>query len=181
MSTYPPISDGQIISVGLLRAITGTEVVKAANTDRASTTTLVDDPELVAYLEPNAVYKVAFSLMVAGRNSVAGDLGGNFKTEWSTPPGSTGLKSVFGPGSAQPNTANADGVAPRIGVHVFDTDMTYALVRNSTASLLVVREWCDELTTTAAGMLSLAWAQGDAHATATRIAAGSSLSYRRIG
>lgn len=181
MSTYPSIAAGQTITAGLLTGLVGNEVVKQANTDRSNTTTLVNDPELAVVLEANAVYKVEFDLLVSGRNSVTGSLGGDFKTEWSTPAGSTGLKSVFGPGSGQPTQANADGTPPRYGVHVFDTDMTYSMVRNSTASLVVVREWCDQFVTTGSGTLSIAWAQGVAHATATRIAAGSVLRYRRIG
>lgn len=181
MSTYPSIAAGQIITAGLLTKMVGTEVVKQANTDRANTTTLVNDPELAVTLEAGAVYKVEFDLLVSGRNSVTGSLGGDFKTEWSTPPGSTGLKSVFGPASGQPTQANADGVLARYGVHVFDTDMVYSMVRNGTGNLVVVREWCDQLVTSVSGTLAIAWGQGVAHATATRIAAGSVLRYRRIG
>lgn len=180
MSTYPSIAAGQIITAGLLQGLVGTEIVKQANTDRASTTTLVNDPELAVTLGIG-VYKVEFDLLVSGRNSVTGSLGGDFKSEWSVPAGATGLKSVFGPGSGQATQANADGTAPRMGVHVFDTDMTYSMVRNSTASLVVVREWCDQLVVSTAGTLAIAWAQGVSHATATRIAAGSVLRYRRIG
>lgn len=175
MSTWPPIAAGQSITAGLLTSMLVEEIVKQGDTDRASTTTQLIDPELQMAMVANAVYHVEFFIYAGA--STAGD----FQTTWQVPSGATGLKNVHGPGSGATANSSADNQTARLGVHGFGTNCLYNGSRNGTA--LYVRVYESGIVTTAgsAGTCGLLWAQGTSDATATRVAAGSIMRVKRIG
>lgn len=143
---------------------------KAAATDRTSTTTLADDPDLTMQLAASAVYVVEFGLFVG-----SGD--GLIKTAWTVPSGATGLKGGHGPGSAA-TAAGADNISGRFGSHNFGTTLTYGR-RDLFSNLLYAIESGTVITTTA-GTLALAWAQSASNATPARMGLGSWMRVTRI-
>lgn len=175
MSTYPPIAAGQRITAGLLTSMLPIEVVKQAHTDRTNTTVLTLDPELQMTLAANATYFVEFFVLAGG--STTGDL----KTNWQTPAGASGLKSVEGPATGSTANSNADNSTVRIGVHGFDTDIAYNALRNGTGLLFRVYEHAVVTTAGTAGVCGLRWSQNAVDATnATRVAAGSFMRVKRV-
>ena len=178
MSRYPTIYAGQRLTGSLLRSMMPDIVTKEANEDRASTTTLTNDTDLVATLEANARYHVTFLIHFAALDAA------QFQTAWTVPSGSSGVRSAAGAawtlaGGAATAQA-ADGGYHRSGVHAFTTAVRYGS-RNSASNQCVCVEEAYVTTSSTAGTLALQWAQAVSNATATRVAAGSSLHVRRIG
>lgn len=176
-SIYPSPLAGQRVTAALLQAMLPTIIVKTASTDRSSTTTLADDPELTTTLAANAIYFVEFFLFFAGNL-------GDMKTAWTVPSGATGNRSAIGPGSnADGGTSNAmDNISGRFGVHGYSTTVAYGgRTTGSTASLS--QEAAIEtslMTTTNAGTCAIQWAQVTSNANATRMASGSLCRITRI-
>lgn len=169
---YPTWLAGQTVTAALLSSMLPLEAYKTGNTDRLSTTTFVDDPDLTFDLEANAVYFVEFFLLMGA--TTAADI----KTSWTVPSGAAGLKSVIGPGSAAVD-ANADNISMRTGVHGFTTQINYSGVRNATASLFRGYEHAI-VTTFAAGTCAIRWAQVASDAAASRMSAGSYARAKRV-
>ncbi|MEU3095500.1 hypothetical protein ABZ690_11945 [Streptomyces sp. NPDC006967] len=170
MARYPEIYTAQRITAGLLQSMLPQFALKPSDTNRASTTTLADDPDLQIELEANATYRVEFyigysSLAVAG-----------FKTAWTTPSGATGLRSCWGAGTSPTSTTLPTGDG-RWGIHGMTTAAEYG-TRNSTNQAMA---WeTGEVTTTSAGTLALQWAQVTSDASETRVAARSYLRVERL-
>lgn len=169
MSIYPNFTAGQKLTAALLAAGQSMIVYKTANTDRASTTTLTDDPELTFSLAAGAVYIVEFYLHSA---AITGAL---FTTAWTVPSGATGNRSAHGLAStvADTSAAPAGGGAgsARAGVHGYATTVSYGNRNSGTNQVLCLEE--SLITTSSAGTCALKWAQSASNATATRLAAGS--------
>lgn len=174
MAKYPVINAGQRMNAEMLRSMLPEYVRKTSDTDRASTTTLADDPDLTVELEASAVYFVEFILLLGG--VAAADI----KTAWTTPSGSSGFKAVIGPASNAATNSAADSATMRVGVHGFATPVEYSALRDGTGLLFGVQER-GEVTTTSAGTLALQWAQVTSNATASRVSDGSLLRVARIG
>lgn len=178
MSQYPSIYAGQRITGTLLRSMMPDIITKEANEDRAATTTLTNDTDLVATLEANARYHVTFYIHFAAID------GAQIQTAWTVPTGSSGVRSAAGAawtlaGGAATVQA-ADGGYHRSGVHAFSTAVRYG-TRNNAANQCVAQEEAYITTSSTAGTLALQWAQAVSNASATRVAAGSSLHIQRIG
>ncbi|MFE7973014.1 hypothetical protein [Streptomyces shenzhenensis] len=173
MSRYPTIYAGQRITGTLLQSTIADEYYKVTNTDRTSTTTFADDPDLTTTLEANAVYRVAFYLHYAAM-AAAG-----FKTLWTVPAGASGNRSAIGPeqGVTLALTSGSGGTG-RLGVHAYATTVTYGTRDHATNQAWALEE--SIITTSSAGTLAVQWAQATSNATATRLAAGSSLVVRRL-
>lgn len=173
MAQYPTIAAGQRITAALLRSMMDDFVVKASNTERTSTTTLADDPELVTdTLVSGATYWIQF-LMGCSANTT-----GDIKFAWNVPSGSTGLRRSNGPGSTA-SDSDADNVAGRFGIHGFTTAIPYSGVRNSANQFWVREEGL--VTVGTAGTAAIQWAQNTSTATlASRVASGSLLFWRRL-
>lgn len=173
MALYPTITAGQRITAGLLRSMLEDFIVKPSSTDRASTTSFADDPDLTYAVAANTVWYVRFVLHAAAL--AAADI----KTDWTVPSGVSGNRAVLGPGSTAADSA-ADNIAMRAGVHGFGTSILYNGVRNS-ASLhfLIVEEAVVEVGATA-GSIAIRWAQGTSDATATQVRAGSFMEVKRL-
>jgi len=171
MSRYPEITAGTRLRASILQAMIPQIILKAAHTDRASTTTVTDDPELQITLA-EGVYFVEIFLLLGG------NLNGDIKTAWGTTGTMSGLKSVIGP-SSNANNSGADQITMRAGVHGLGTEIIYSGVRDATANLFRVYEH-SVVTVAAAGVLSLQWAQVSSVVTASRVAAGSLMRVTQI-
>jgi hypothetical protein len=144
-------------------------IVKPANTSRASTTTLADDPDLVVALEANATYLV--EMHIAAISGTTEDI----KTAWTVPTGASGSKYVIGPGSASDGTDSSSNA--RWGGSAFVTSITYG-ARTGGFSFNFY-EWAI-VTTGVAGNVTFQWAQAVSGATAAQILINSYISARRL-
>lgn len=138
---------------------------KAAHTDRPSTTTLTDDPDLTMPLDANAVYVVEFHLHYAATDTA------RFRTAWTVPASAVGTRSSVGPDQGVILSSTSAGGAGRWGVHNFGTTATYG-TRDSATNQCAAMEEATVITTTA-GTCALQWSQVTSSATATRLAQGS--------
>ncbi|MEV3857720.1 hypothetical protein AB0J38_25770 [Streptomyces sp. NPDC050095] len=172
MAQYPTIPAGTRITGGLLTSMLPQVMWKAANTDRAATTTFADDPDLTVALEANATYHVLFYLHYGALDAA------RLKTMWNTPAGSTGLKSAMGPDQGVILSGTSSGGTGRWGVHAFTTAVTYGTRDNNANQCAAIEE--GTVFTTSAGTLALQWAQATSNATASRMGAGSTLTVRRL-
>lgn len=152
---------------------------KPANTDRNSTTTFADDPDLACPLDANAVYRVEFWLHYAAIDQVSSSPAGRFKSMWSVPAGWTGNRSAVGADQGTVLSSTSSGGQGRWGVHNFSTACTYGDRDSSTNQALALEEGI--VTTTTAGSITLQWAQAVSNAANTRLAQGSTLCVTRIG
>ncbi len=172
MSVYPAWLAGMEITAERLREGIINHVLKAASTDRASTTTLTIDPDLQFAALANVTYWVRFYCWFAAITA------GEVMTDWTVPSGVTGNRSVSGLGSGATSTA-ADDALMRGGVHAYTTDIAYGSRNNAANHFLVVEESIVEVGATA-GTIGLNWAQAASSATATQLRSGSALFYKRI-
>ena len=180
MSRYPEILAGQRGTAALLKSMLPMTAYKSGNTDRASTTTLTDDPDLSLPLEANARYMVEFYLFYGGGYNADSATDGDFTTNWNVPSDATGLKGVFGPGTDAAQDTGADNVTTmRSGSHGLTTSISYACVRNDTTLLSFAYEAGHVITITA-GSCTLQWAQESSSATAARLGHDSFMRVTRI-
>lgn len=172
MSQYPAIYAGQRITAALLTSMEPFNLWKTANTDRTATTTLADDPDLTVSLDANATYRVIFRLHYAATDAT------RFKTAWTVPSGTTGNRTAVGPDQGAILSGTSSGGQGRWGVHNFTTSVTYGTRDSASNQCSAVEEAI--LITTSTGTLAIQWAQATSGATATRLAAGSSLYVQRL-
>jgi hypothetical protein len=172
MSRYPTIYAGQRITGTLLQSTMPDMIQKLVNTDRASTTTLADDPDLVASVEANARYYIEFDLWYAATNA-----SGGIKTAWTVPSGVTGNRSALG--LADSVSSSIPEGSGRFGVHALTTAVSYG-DRASSTNLLVARETALLTTSSTAGTVALQWAQNVSDAANCRMAAGSVMRVTRL-
>ncbi|MFG2352572.1 hypothetical protein [Streptomyces sp. NPDC048521] len=151
---------------------------KPSDTNRASTTTFTDDPDLTMPLDANAVFRVKFELNYTAIDQVSGSAAGRFKTAWTTPAGATGVRSAVGADQGTVLSSTSSGGQGRWGVHNFTTAATYG-DRDSTVNQVFAME-SGTVFTTSAGTVALQWAQAVANASATRLAAGSFMRVTRL-
>lgn len=171
MSRFPSLYGGQRPTADLLLSALPDIYYKVGNTDRAATTTMADDPDLTTTLEANAVYQVEFRLHFAALDAA------RFQTQWTVPGGATGNRSAVGPDQGVILSASAGGQG-RLGVHAYATACIYGTRNHATNQCWALEE--SIVTTSSAGTLAVQWAQVTSNATATRLAAGSSLLVRRL-
>lgn len=169
MSRFPVLYAGQRLTAPLLTSMMSDYIVKAANEDRTSTTTLTADTDLTTTLEANAVYEVEFEIHYATL-SAAG-----FQTDWTTPTGATGGRSSVSSGSNQVSSSDVPGMW---GVHAFNTAVSHGDRNSSTNQLFLLERAI--VNTTNAGTLALRWAQDVSNAAATRVGVGSWLRVKRL-
>ncbi|MGY5127267.1 hypothetical protein [Streptomyces nigrescens] len=152
-------------------------VYKTTSTDRASTTTLADDPDLVGTFIAGDTYLVELHLLIGAGTT------GLMNTAWKVPSGATGLKAVHGPSSVAAGTDTltnaADNITARMGSHAFTTTITYGR-RNANSNLLYVIETGIVTMGATTGLFALQWAQSASSATATRMGVGSWARFTRL-
>lgn len=170
MAQYPTVLAGQRITAALLQSLVPIHVRKVADTTRASTTVLADDPDLTVQLEANAQYRVTMWIHYSAL-AAAG-----FQTAWTVPSGATGLRSCWGVGPTPTSTADPLGDG-RWGIHGFATAASYG-TRNSTNQVMAMES--GDVTTTNAGTLALQWAQLASNVTGSRVAGRSYMEIRRL-
>lgn len=171
---YPTIAAGSRVTAGLLQSMQPLVAYKSADTLRASTTTLADDPDLTMQLAANATYLVEMRISFATITGTGAPL---LKTAWDVPAGASGNRSAQGPGSAATDS-NADNMATHAGIHAFNTTVTYGGRNSATSECIAIETGL--ITTASAGTLAFQWAQATSNATAVRVGAGSTLYAVRI-
>lgn len=172
MPTYPKIPAGVKPTAGLLTSMLPIELWKASSTDRPSTTTFADDPDLTTPLAANAVYRVRFCLFYAALDV------SRFKTMWNVPANASGNRSAMGADQGVILSSTSSGGTGRFGVHNFTTACTYG-TRNDPTNLCIAVEEAT-LFTVDAGTLALQWAQATSNVSPTRLGIGSSLTVKRV-
>lgn len=142
---------------------------KTANTDRVSTTTFADDPDLSVTVDANEVYEIRCTLLVHSSSQVAGD----FKMKFTGPAGATLLATAYGYDAAA--TTNNGVVAAGL---TLNTSGSFGIVS-------IVEPWNPVqvngvlVTSVTAGLFTLQWAQNTTSATVTRLQAHSFLRLER--
>jgi hypothetical protein len=169
---YPVYPAGRRITASLLQAAIPLEAMKAADTDRASTTTVTADPELVLALAASAEYQIEGMILTSC--SVAGVSGGpDILCTLAGPAGAVGNWTLMGPSTA----ATSDDNAVRQRAFTLGSTAGYGHPNTNTIAMILHAR----IITTTAGTASFNWAQVASNAAATRVAAGSWLRATRTG
>lgn len=176
MSQYPALNAGTRITADLLGAMVPNYAIKAADTTRASTVTPTADPDLITdTLTAGGVYYVRFCVRFAALTAAG------LRTAWNVPTGTTGNKSVMGPG--QTNAANAtDAIVLdlRWAVHGYATNCLYTDPRNSTTNQTFVVEEAMVAVGSTAGTVGLTWAQNVTNATGSIVNNNSYVMWQQV-
>lgn len=140
---------------------------KASSTDRSSTTSVTDDPDLLFALQAGATYRIDVFLLFIG--VVTGTQGFKWAMAYS------GSASIVG---------SATGVQSLNSVGTVRTPFT-PTSSNSLGTLATASNdalvYSFLLKTNSAGTLSLQWAQANSSANATRLVTGSHMIATRLG
>lgn len=172
MSIYPNWTAGKRLTADSLAAGQLLIAYKPSSTDRASTTTLTNDPDLQLTLAANATYWVEWFLHYAGpTNGAPPTTTGTIAVQWSVPSGATGQRGIRGP-ATNANNSNQDNVSMTAGVFTFATAVQYGARASSNTNQSLAREE-GIVTTTSAGICAISWAQAVSSTTANRMANGS--------
>lgn len=155
--TFPDWRWGMKLTPARLTARQPNSIVKGTLETVTSSTTYQDDNELLFPVEPNAHYFAMFILNISGAT------GGDIKTRYSVPAGTTGFKWCMGPTVGATDRENTNMVS---AVHGFATDRPYGTVAVSGAGI-AVREYLRIQTAGTAGNVVLQWAQNTSSASAT--------------
>lgn len=167
MSQYPTWAAGEDITADKLSAGLTMAVWKTAATTRASTTTAVDDPDLVMALAAGATY--FFDLWVFNTGAAIGT--GDIKVAVNYSGTSSGYGWIgTGIATTGATATNVKGNAIGTGTQAFG-------VNGGTFGDIKIT---GSIATTTAGNLSLQWAQNTSNATNTVVRAGSYLRAWRV-
>lgn len=172
---YPSIAAGQRITGSLLRSMLPQTYVKTAATPRSSTTTYEDDPELAGI--PLAVGSYVIELI--GFFTLTTTNTQKLKTRWAfTGSWNSPLRACVGPGFAQ--TAGPAAVTEST-FSAYQTDGSDAIYDQAAGGTFgVFRETCLNVVVSAAGNLSLQWAQAASSGNNTTLQFGSGFTIRRV-
>lgn len=142
--------------------------VKPADTSRASTTTLADDPDLVISLVPGT-YLIGVTAVFSDGNAAPGS---KFKLAFSS-------SYTFATGFFQAGTDGTTSAAYRSYPNAVDADLFAGNLSFGTADTFY--QGTGTLLVTAPGNLTVQWAQAASSVNATKFKAGSSLYAQRVG
>lgn len=173
MARYPQLTAGQRLTAAVLQEMIPDKIVKAAATDRTSTTTLADDPELQGLALAAGTYEIHVMIFAASASATP-----DIKTTWEfTGTWTTPVRALDGPGTTATGgaTANTDW---RADGQAANSSAAYSLAATSDYS--VIHEEAHDVVVTVAGDFSLQWAQQTSDGTATSVKAGSYISARRV-
>ncbi len=140
-------------------------------TDRSSTTTLANDPDLSVPVLANAVYVLNAAFLIHSSSAAAGD----FKFQFTAPTGSVLLGTVTG-----------YSAAATVNTNVVVSGFTLNTVPALGAGVDVAEPWNPAQITgllnvgSTGGNFVLQWAQATSSATITRLQTNSFLSLRRV-
>ncbi|MEV2240586.1 hypothetical protein [Micromonospora sp. NPDC049891] len=152
------IEAGQLLYPARLNFYAPTLVYKAFNTERASTTTLADDPELTLPVEAGGVYRMECVLGASG--ATAGDI----KTAWAIPAGAVMNRVAMGPSVSATDRDNMQVVRRVNGAA---TEISYGLTGSSASTY--IEERAVLIMGATSGAITLRWAQATSNATATQL------------
>jgi hypothetical protein len=155
------------VQANSLEVLGSLAVSKAVSTDRSSTTTLADDPELTLSVPIAGLYRIETVLTVVG---LTGGSGG-FKFQLDV---TNGTASSIGGSGLQQINAGAAAIADlgtALSLTSFAPAVTEALIRRVDFA---------RLTPSGAMTLTLQWAQDTSNADVTRLLVGSMISINRI-
>lgn len=145
-------------------------IVKSADQDVTASTSLVNDDELSAVVEPNTIYRVILVLHAGGHTS------GDIKIAWTTPSGSdTGGRWVQGPG--QDATLGSGSATMQTVAANWTTERNYGTSESFNISII---EHGLLTTGDSTGFLQVRWAQRVSNATATTVRQRSNLWVQRV-
>lgn len=163
--------------VSVIESISANYALKPLQQSKASTTTPTADADLWVLVEANSKYFVEVFAIVSGITTA------DFRTNWAAPSGSSGNRTVFGPGSGSGDNANADGISVRDGTHPFGTSIDYSLVRNASgiASAIGIQEYGTITTGVSAGQITFQWSQVFSNVTGTIVHAESFIRATLVG
>lgn len=167
MSVYPNLLAGQRITAELLESMQPLWVGKTVTTDRASTTTISADPELVLPVEANAEYVFEFYWRVSGITA------GGIDIQITTPTGATGSYSCNRLAADQADTGTR--TSTRL---LFNVETEFSTP--STSAHQVIEGSGRVITGGTAGNLSIDWAQNASNATATSMTSDSWIQLTRV-
>jgi len=165
-TNYPNILAGQRITAALLNSMQPQTVIKPSDQSVTSSTTLVNDNDLVAAVVASATYIFACYLDYEGGTQGSSDL----KWQWALPSGATLRYQNIGVGTGGGAVTGATCTGATIVA--FGTSGAASLVAASMTGTLVM--------STSPGFLQFKWAQNTSSGTATIVHAQSSLSLARV-
>lgn len=166
---------GDIIHASDINNASATIYAKAASLSRNTTVTYADDNELAAIPLAIGTYDIEllgyFTLSTTSTQKIKTNWA--FTGSWNNP-----VRACFGPGSAQ-TADRANITEAQVGGYTCTgQDAIYDTSNSSGYSCF--REICRTVTVTAAGNLSLQWAQSVSSGNNTTLQAGTCFSVRKI-
>lgn len=167
---YPTFLAGQRITAALLRSAQPQVIRKTADTSRSATTTFADDPHLTFAVEANGVY------VMDGWVKYFADPTPDIKIQFTTPSGTLGEWAWIMPGSGTLTTGTA-GYSIRTETNDVSGSRTGYGTSDSTMFTPMSALW---RVGSAAGSITMQWAQNTSNATATVIYTDSWLRFQRI-
>lgn len=170
MSQYPALYAGQRFTAGVASSMLPLFAAKEVTTDRASTTTVTADPELVLAVEANAQYIYTFYLRISGNTTAQIDI------QKTTPSGATGSYSCTRLSAGAASDTGGTRTSTRIAYNV---ETTFAPI--STSAHQVLEGSGRLITSSTSGNFSIDWAQNVSNATASSIHSDSWIRLERIG
>lgn len=170
MSGYPTPLAGQTVTAALLGDMITTTAWKSGDTNRTSTTTAADDPDLQIPLVAGASYIIDGACYFNG-GSVAATTDLNFGLAAGGTPPVSRWGGVF-----PSTTVTTDGDIVRVASPAINSILGYGLV-NSLSMMLLVNGF---ITAAVTGNLTVQWAQRNTSTTALTCLAGSWLRVQRV-
>lgn len=132
-------------------------IIKRSDQSVTSSTTLVDDNDIYALVEPNRVYRVILVL------NATGSTGGDIRLSWSVPSGSdAGGRWLQGP---HESTDPAGAATMEVRAALWSTERVYGT--SGSANSIIEHGLLQ--TGDSPGFLRLRWAQGTSNGTATTV------------
>lgn len=171
VTQYPPLASGQRFTAALASAIGRQFVIKPGTTNRISTTTPTDDPDLVFAMPASTSWFIEMRIIVAGDSTA------DFRTAWSVPAGASSTRMVQGPGSSAADV-NLDNISTRQAGHAFGTNIIYG-ARPASAQFHI-HEWAYLVIDVTAGNVGFQWAQSVSTAVNTSVLVGSMIIASRL-
>lgn len=170
--TYPTLYAGQRFTAALATSMLPLIAAKTATTDRASTTTVTADPELVIAVDANAEYLFEFYLRISGIQA------GGIDIQPTTPSGGSGSYSCVRL-IADQTADNGQLVESRSSIRMsFNVETEFSPV--STTGHQVLDGGGRLYVGGTAGNFSIDWAQNASNATATSMHADSWIKLTRV-
>lgn len=180
MPTYPGLAvyGGDIVSADDVNANIPVVYVKANSDSRPSTTTLAADPELTGIPLGVGVWSIELNMAFNENSSTLA-----IKTQWAfTGTWNNPVRFCSGPGDGTVGGTNAGPTGLNYSSFVGAAANANVVYSSAAAGgvYCIVREVANNVVVTAAGTLSLQWAQNVSNATAAIVNPGTSFTIRQI-